>query len=207
MNRARLHVVRASRRGLLSSTLRGPRAKNPSVLSPITQFGPVFCPVLQRAPLSVSSKLNKGLMPESDDPPPKELETETPVSVTPAEITESEYHELADAYMESILSKFEELQDEREDVEVEYAAGVLTFTYPEVGTYVINKQPPNKQIWLSSPKSGPKRYDWVVIGDGQDQKEGTAAGDWVYVRDSSSLSDLFLDEIGVDLSMESSYGE
>uniref|UniRef100_A0A914RUA2 Frataxin n=1 Tax=Parascaris equorum TaxID=6256 RepID=A0A914RUA2_PAREQ len=25
------------------------------------------------------------------------------------------------------------------------------------GTYVINKQTPNRQIWLSSPISGPKR--------------------------------------------------
>lgn len=25
---------------------------------------------------------------------------------------------------------------------------------------MINKQPPNKQIWLSSPSSGPKRFDY-----------------------------------------------
>ena len=29
-----------------------------------------------------------------------------------------------------------------------------------LGTYVINKQSPNRQIWLSSPVSGPKRYDF-----------------------------------------------
>ncbi|KAM9544701.1 uncharacterized protein ACWYII_035991 [Salvelinus alpinus] len=29
------------------------------------------------------------------------------------------------------------------------------------GTYVINKQTPNKQIWLSSPTSEPKRCDWT----------------------------------------------
>ena len=34
---------------------------------------------------------------------------------------------------------------------------------PPKGTYVLNKQPPNKQIWLSSPVSGPKRYDWVDL--------------------------------------------
>ena len=33
-------------------------------------------------------------------------------------------------------------------------AGVLTLKLPSSkGTYVINKQPPNKQIWLSSPTS------------------------------------------------------
>jgi frataxin len=43
-------------------------------------------------------------------------------------------------------------------------AGVLNITYPPNGTYVLNKQPPNKQIWLSSPISGPKRFDWTVQG-------------------------------------------
>jgi frataxin len=30
-------------------------------------------------------------------------------------------------------------------------SGVLTLQLGDKGTYVINKQPPNKQIWLSSP--------------------------------------------------------
>lgn len=35
---------------------------------------------------------------------------------------------------------------------------MLSLVLPPNGTYVINKQPPNKQIWLSSPVSGPDRY-------------------------------------------------
>lgn len=64
---------------------------------------------------------------------------------------------------------------------------------------MINKQPPNKQIWLSSPVSGPKRYDYVIIGDGQNQKEGTGLGDWVYLRDGSTLSGLLMEELNVDV--------
>lgn len=87
-------------------------------------------------------------------------------------------------------------------------AGVLTVTFPDSGTYVINKQPPNKQIWLSSPVSGPKRYDWVVVGDSQNDKEGTAAGAWIYTRDGSSLDDVFLKELDIDFSIApSTYGE
>lgn len=86
-------------------------------------------------------------------------------------------------------------------------AGVLSASFPN-GTYVINKQPPNKQIWLSSPVSGPKRYDWVVLGDGQEAKAGTASGSWIYLRDMSTLNDLILEELKVDLSMPvSQYGE
>ncbi|KAF7284339.1 hypothetical protein GWI33_022321 [Rhynchophorus ferrugineus] len=44
--------------------------------------------------------------------------------------------------------------------DVSYGAGVLTIDLGKFGTYVINKQSPNKQIWLSSPTSGPKRLDY-----------------------------------------------
>lgn len=50
------------------------------------------------------------------------------------------------------------------------------------GTYVINRQTPNKQIWLSSPKSGPKRYDFTN-------------GTWIYKHDGKSLHQLLDDEI------------
>ncbi|KAF4637497.1 hypothetical protein G7Y89_g589 [Cudoniella acicularis] len=80
-------------------------------------------------------------------------------------------------------------------------AGVLTVVIPATdGTYVINKQPPNRQIWLSSPISGPKRYDFVMTSEGQDAKEGTGSGQWVYLRDGSTLNDLLQTEMGVDMS-------
>lgn len=39
--------------------------------------------------------------------------------------------------------------------------GVLNVTIGEHGTFVLNKQAPNLQMWLSSPVSGPLRYDYV----------------------------------------------
>lgn len=65
-------------------------------------------------------------------------------------------------------------------------------------SYVLNKQPPNKQIWLSSPISGPKRFDWVVMQEGQNAKEGGGVGDWVYLRDGTSLTDVIRKELGID---------
>lgn len=104
--------------------------------------------------------------------------------------------------MDRLLVELEEVQEAREDVDVEYSAGVLTLAFPPSGTYVINKQPPNKQIWLSSPISGPKRYDWVVLGEGQDEKEGCGKGEWVYLRDGSTLVELMRKEVGIDLAEE-----
>ncbi|KAF8641074.1 hypothetical protein AX17_000718 [Amanita inopinata Kibby_2008] len=88
--------------------------------------------------------------------------------------------------MDSLLESLEELLDSpgNSDYEVEYHSGVLTLSLGEKGTYVINKQPPNKQIWLSSPFSGPKRYDYVEDID-----------DWLYSRDSRPMGRLLNDEL------------
>ena len=78
---------------------------------------------------------------------------------------------------------------------------IINLNFPPNGKYVINKQPPNKQIWLSSPISGPKRFDFVMKSEGQNAKEGTGAGEWVYLRDGTTLGSLLTSEIGVDLSV------
>jgi frataxin len=41
--------------------------------------------------------------------------------VQPAELTVAEYNELADAYMDAVVEKMEQLQEERDDVDVEYS--------------------------------------------------------------------------------------
>ena len=46
------------------------------------------------------------------------------------------------------------VEDQVPDAEVDLEGGILTITLPEVGSYLINKHRPNKEIWLSSPKSG-----------------------------------------------------
>lgn len=63
--------------------------------------------------------------------------------------------------------------------------GVLTVYLGSThGTYVINKQSPNKQIWLSSPTSGPKRFDFVYAQD--DSKTGY----WIYKHTGETLHEL-----------------
>lgn len=103
--------------------------------------------------------------------------------------------------MEELLDRLENLLDEVDDpdYEVEYSSGVLTLKLGPHGTYVINKQPPNKQIWLSSPLSGPKRYDYA-----KDESSGQT-DDWVYRRDGRTMGSLLNEELsnvfgrGIDL--------
>lgn len=58
----------------------------------------------------------------------------------------------------------------------------MTLSLPPHGTYVINKQPPNHQIWVSSPISGPSRYS-----------VGTDGG-WVHHRKAGVRLGALLDE-------------
>lgn len=84
---------------------------------------------------------------------------------------------------------------------------------------MLNKQPPNKQVWLSSPISGPKRFDWVLsvpgVQNSMDHKQDTeghtgAMGDdgqlgggrWTYMRDGTGLSEVLKDELAVELFAE-----
>lgn len=71
-------------------------------------------------------------------------------------------------------------------------SGVLTLKLDD-RTYVINKQPPNKQIWLSSPISGPKRFDWIFNGNASDE----GSGEWVYARDGTTMNEILCAEVGI----------
>ena len=69
------------------------------------------------------------MMPDTHDPQPPKADEGPEHQTAPAEITEEEYHEHADRYMESLVERAEELQEEREDVEVEYAVCGCHFNY------------------------------------------------------------------------------
>ncbi|KAJ6789101.1 hypothetical protein PWT90_00403 [Aphanocladium album] len=194
---SRASLIQASR--LTSRALRCPAAPRAAV-RPLTHT------TLRRAApaslrcLSRSAPLRKGIMPDSASPAAKEPLASPEPTYGAIELSESEYHDIADEYLDGVLTQFEALQDTREDIDIEFSSGVMTITHTDKGTYVINKQPPNKQIWLSSPLSGPKRYDWCVLGEGQADKEGSGQGRWIYGRDGSSLNELILEELGVDVS-------
>lgn len=67
--------------------------------------------------------------------------------------------------LDSLAEIFEDFADKPyafEDYDVSFGSGVLTIKLGgDLGMYLINKQTPNKQIWLFSPSSGPKWYEWT----------------------------------------------
>lgn len=108
-------------------------------------------------------------------------------------MSEAEYHEAADHTLETLVEKLEAYVEDLdlEDGDVEYSQGVLTVRLGSHGTYVINKQTPNRQIWMSSPVSGPVRYEY------QQPPSGAAAEDgmWVYHRDGHHMLQRLEEEL------------
>ncbi|GIL79730.1 hypothetical protein Vretimale_12373 [Volvox reticuliferus] len=104
---------------------------------------------------------------------------------------EADYHHVADKTLDMMAEKLEVFVEDQEvpDGDIEYSQGVLTVKLGRHGTFVINKQTPNRQIWLSSPVSGPYRFDYV---DGR----------WIYNRDGRDLVQQLEQEIGALLRSE-----
>lgn len=80
---------------------------------------------------------------------------------------------------------FEQIEAELGDwLDVDMSGGILQIELPDGGTYVINKHGPNREIWLSSPKSGAWHF---AAGD---------AGGWRSTRgDAEELSELLAAEL------------
>lgn len=103
-------------------------------------------------------------------------------------LSTSQFEEIADKTLESIHEYVDDLIDDCNhlaDTDSSFSSGVLTINFGnKYGTYVINRQTPNQQIWLSSPSSGPKRYDYSDKIDA-----------WIYKRNNQSLHELLQAEI------------
>lgn len=71
------------------------------------------------------------------------------------------YQLASDETLERLSENLEIILEDRYDkgADVRLESGVLTVVVDPENIYVINKQTPNRQLWLSSPLSGPKRFD------------------------------------------------
>lgn len=105
---------------------------------------------------------------------------------------ESVFHRVADRTIHALQERVEAIVDDHCDGgDVTYGDGVLTvFLGHDEGTFVLNKQTPNRQLWLSSPVSGPFRYDYGgTTGDAEadDDELDTLGNLWVSQRDGHKL--------------------
>jgi frataxin len=92
-------------------------------LHPVSSYAPA-----SRA-FSTSKPSFKGLSPESENPTPKEAESHNP-NAGPADISIEKFHDLADEYMNALVEKLEQLQEEDDDVDCEYSVCLYPSSYP-----------------------------------------------------------------------------
>lgn len=80
----------------------------------------------------------------------------------PPALSESDFDRLADATLQALeVALTSALEESVDGLDAGLSQGVLTVSFGDArGTYVLNKQTPNRQIWWSSPISGPRRYAW-----------------------------------------------
>ena len=102
-----------------------------------------------------------------------------------ASTDEATYHSIADSLLESLTDaceqSIEDTVDAETDFDVSFSSGVLSIRLP-AGTWVLNKQAPNRQVWLSSPYTGPRRF-------------GYREGQWVDERTGDELLGVVKTEI------------
>lgn len=73
------------------------------------------------------------------------------------------FHKISDSALEELYDGLGAVEAKLEDCDIVLSQGVLNVSlgddYPGKA-WVINKQTPNRQIWWSSPLSGPRRYEF-----------------------------------------------
>lgn len=78
-------------------------------------------------------------MPDAENPSPPKQNSTDPATTQPTPLEPEEYATVADEYLESVLARAEELQEEREDVEVEYS---VRRSPPTSRRNLTNQRPP-----------------------------------------------------------------
>lgn len=106
-------------------------------------------------------------------------------------LTPLRYHAVADAVLDNLYDSIDVLSDgsnNKNAFDCDYSDGVLTFSTASM-TFVLNKQPSLLQIWLSSPISGPWRFNFINE-------------DWVSKRNNTELHSLISKEVSGILKKE-----
>lgn len=117
------------RRNLYSTTTQPAACRSkPAFSNPQHQHRPQ-----QRRPISTTLRTLKGIQPDSADPAPPNTAPSTSSTSRPiaAEISEAEYHEIADEYLDTLVYAAEELSESVENgIDVEYSVREPTKLLP-----------------------------------------------------------------------------
>lgn len=100
---------------------------------------------------------------------------------------ETSFERLAERTLARLMAAVEDALGDQAEVDLQ--GGILTIVLEAGGTYLINMHRPNRQIWLSSPKSGAWHFDLAPDGD------------WVATKGGERLAGLLARELGRPLAL------
>ncbi len=73
----------------------------------------------------------------------------------PGIMTESEFHRAVDA----VLARVEASVENEDGLDVDLESGILTITCPDDTRVIVNRQTPNREIWVAA-RSGGFHFTW-----------------------------------------------
>jgi len=65
-------------------------------------------------------------------------------------MTETDFHR----EVEAVLARIDNALDEHEDLDVSLEGGVLTVECPDASRIIVNRQTPNREIWVAARSGG-----------------------------------------------------
>jgi len=107
-----------------------------------------------------------------------------------AAMDEADFERAAERTLQHLMTALEEALGDEAEVDLE--GGILTIALDAGGTYLLNMHRPNRQIWLSSPKSGAWHFN----------VDPAAPGQWVATKGGPRLHDLLARELGQELPLD-----
>jgi frataxin len=99
-------------------------------------------------------------------------------------MTEAEFLNVINTYIEQLYEKIESIYWQKVDCQI--SQDVLKIehtTSPSLGTFVINRNVPRRELWLASPISGGSHYVYSI-----DRK-------WKNTRTNASFEELLFSEL------------
>ena len=103
-------------------------------------------------------------------------------------MTETEFHIAVDG----VLARIENALDTADDLDLSLEGGVLTIECPDASRIIVNRQTPNREIWVAARSGG---FHFTLRGS---EWRDTRSGDELF----ASLSRLLATQAGVEVRFE-----
>jgi CyaY protein len=103
-------------------------------------------------------------------------------------MTETEFHIAVDA----VLARIENALDTADDLDLSLEGGVLTIECPDASRIIVNRQTPNREIWVAARSGG---FHFRLRGA---EWRDTRSGDELF----ASLSRLLASQAGLEVRFE-----